>query len=487
MKNVSITVENGVITDISNSEITRILWEGQEYLYHDCEILPAYTDSHCHVWGLGMINSGLDVSGCSSAEETALKAYSNRFMRDNWFVGRGWNNELWGEGNLPDKSILDKLFPDNPVSLTRIDGHAIWCNSKALEISGINENTSNPNGGIIQKDSNGSPTGILIDNAMYLAEKNIPEFSQSQLSDFIIKGLGLVKKSGITCVHDMDLNIRHLDCYRKLAHENLLKTKVFAFFGNQNGEAEKLDLEPMQIGNFKLQGIKLYADGALGSYGAALLDDYSDKPNEKGILMLSSEDIFKHCLFAHSKGFDVAVHAIGDRAVREVLDGFELFRNAVSESSINLRIEHSQIVNPDDISRYKELNVIASVQPIHFVSDSNMAKKRLGIERLIESGYPWEKFLNNNVMMIAGSDFPIESYDVAAGIEAFTQRANQLGAKEIFRECVEFSSAVECYTVKPYLALGIHNYGEICVGHKCDLIIMDSSKKIIDVLNNNHI
>ncbi|GAB1371116.1 hypothetical protein MASR1M45_11780 [Candidatus Kapaibacterium sp.] len=106
---------------------------------------------------------------------------------------------------------------------------------------------------------------------------------------------------------------------------------------------------------------------------------------------------------------------------------------------------------------------------------------------MIESGYPWEKFLNNNVMMIAGSDFPIESYDVAAGIEAFTQRANQLGAKEIFRECVEFSSAVECYTVKPYLALGIHNYGEICVGHKCDLIIMDSSKKIIDVLNNNHI
>jgi predicted amidohydrolase YtcJ len=477
MKNVKITTEDNKIVSVKPSIQTALVVDGELQNYKNSEFRQGYTDSHCHVWGLGMMNSGLDIAGHNSAEETAKAAFLNNFKRGDFVVGRGWNNENWDDKSFPDKSILDEKFPKNPVILTRVDGHAVWCNSLALEIAGINEKTPNPEGGKILKNEKGIPKGILIDNAMELINCKIPEFTNLQLSEFIVEGLEICRENGITAVHDMDVSPRMIDIYKKLAKNDELSIFVHAFVSAQNNEVFDYKITPFSADFFTIKGIKLYADGALGSYGAALLEDYADKPGEKGILMLDSNQILEKCLLADDIGFDVAIHAIGDRAVREVLNAYEMFRANKPESKINLRIEHSQIVHPDDIPRFKELNVIASVQPIHFISDAEMALSRLGRERLLSSGYPWKSFLDNGVLMIAGSDFPIETYDVNEGIKAFTLRKTKLKKDpEFSKQKITMQQAIECYTVNPYLALGIQDRGKIEAGYKTDLVIYQNGK-----------
>ncbi len=485
MENVKIIVNNGIIISIENSQDIILQIDNNIRIFKNAEIRPSYSDSHCHVWGLGMMNSGLDLSSAKSAEETAILAYKNNFSRGNFIVGRAWNNETWQDKSFPNKRVLDSFFPNIPVVLTRNDGHSVWCNSVALKIAEINNLTPNPDGGYIFKDENNEPTGILIDNAMDLVNSQIPDFTNEQIKEFILLGLNICEKNGITTLHDMDLSRQHIEVYKNLANNNLLKSKVFAYASAQNNQLLNGEIQPFSNNNFKIQGIKLYADGALGSYGAALLEDYSDKIGEKGLLLISPHQILENCLAADELGLDVAIHAIGDNAVRTVLDGYELFRNKKPESKINLRIEHSQIVNQKDLVRYKKLNVIASVQAIHFTSDVEMAFSRLGLERMINSAYPWKSFLDNDILIIAGSDFPIETYSVDEGINSFVNRENPfLIYPFIKNQKISFDEAINCYTNKPFMALGIKNRGKIELNYKTDFNIFSNNKLIETIIIN---
>ncbi len=473
MEKVKITVKDGFIDKIENSNWLEIISENQSYRFPQCDILPGLTESHCHLWGLGMIHSGVDVSGGNSEAATLEIAKKNNFRNGDWVTGRGWNNELWNSQNLPNKELADEYFPEIPIALTRIDGHSIWCNSKALEIAGIDNNTPDPNGGKIIRDDAGNPSGMLIDNAMNLLGKFIPDYSDQQLQGFIEKGIRLCLEAGLTAVHDMDVSPRIIAIYHKLNSENMLPIRIYAYLGCQNDEAFISDIQPFKSDMFCVQGIKLFSDGALGSYGAALIDDYSDKAGEKGLLLLDAQTMFDKMVKASDIGFDVAIHAIGDAANREVLDAIEMFRKARPQSKSIIRIEHAQTVHHDDLNRFKQLNVIASVQPIHFVSDSKMAEKRLGKERLINSGYLWKSFEDDGVCMIGGSDFPIESHNPFIGIKAFTDRFNELSiCNDLAKERLSLDSAIECYTSKPYQALNISNIGVIKESFKADFTIV---------------
>jgi len=476
MKNVRIITDNGLITGIDNCGGIEIITDGAIERFDNCEILPGLTDSHCHVWGLGMMNSGMDISGKNNARDTIALARQNNFMRGNWVVGRGWNNESWENKSLPDKSATDEIFPLNPLALTRVDGHAMWCNSKALEAAGINHTTIEPDGGKILKDGSGNPTGILIDNAMNLIEKLIPAYSAQQLEEFIFKGLDISMKAGLTAVHDMDVSPEMIDIYHRLNNQGKLPIRVYAYASCQNNEAFEYNINHYKSEMFTVQGIKLFADGALGSYGAAMLDEYNDKPGERGLLILDSEMMLQKILKADDSGLDTAIHAIGDRANHEVLDACQKLRELRPETKSKLRIEHAQIVDKTDLKRFKELGVIASVQPIHFVSDSEMALKRLGSNRLANSGYPWQSLWDPGAMMIGGSDFPIESHNPFKGINAFTGRENSLDISEdLLSEKLDIDSALKCYTSNPYRALGINNIGELRIGYKADFIIFEGS------------
>lgn len=468
-----ITVVDGFIKSIEPSRTVELVIDGNYYAFEGCSILPGLTDSHCHVWGLGMVNSGMDLSVASSEIETLKIAKLNDFRKGEWILGRGWNNELWENTDLPTKSNADIVFPDSPIALTRIDGHSIWCNSKALELAGINSDTIDLDGGKIIRDENGLPTGLLIDNAMNLLDSKIPDYTDEQLEKFILTGLDLCVKAGLTAVHDVDVSSRMVDIYKRLNEHGKLPLRVYAFVSCQNDEAFESAIEPYYSEYFTIKGIKLYSDGALGSYGAALLEDYCDKPGEKGLILMNADNMSKKMIKAAELGLDIAVHAIGDRANREVLDAFDILLAKNPNIKSKLRMEHSQIVDPSDIARFKKMNVNASVQSIHFVGDAVMAEKRLGSERLLKSGYLWKSFEDAGVLLLGGSDFPIESHNPFLGINAFVNRQNNLNiADELKRECLSLESALKCYTLNPYIALGIESNGKLAPNYKADFTII---------------
>lgn len=479
MKNVKIIIENNFIKEISYSDIIEIIRNNEYYCYENCEILPGLVDSHCHVWGLGLINSGYDISGGKDAQQTLEIAKNNNFMRGSWITGRGWNNEQWVNAAMPEKYQADKFFADIPMALTRVDGHAIWCNSKALEIAGINESSQNPVGGTIMKDEAGKPNGILVDNAMLFVERLIPEYTEKQIEDFIIKGLEIALSSGLSAVCDMDVSPKMVNIYQRLNVEGRLPIRVYAFISAQNNEVFEAGILPLKSEMFSIQGIKLYADGALGSYGASLINDYSDKSGTSGLLLINTEGMLKKMIPAVKAGFDIAVHAIGDNANKVVLDSFQKLRELKNDLGVNLRIEHAQILAPEDTERFRELNVVASVQPIHFVSDFEMALKRLGTKRLTESGYLWESLIEKNVLLAAGSDFPIESHNPFSGVSAFITRKNNSNiSDEFLNEKISYEQAIDCYSRNAYKALGIDNIGRIENNHKADFVIFEHADDI---------
>ena len=471
-KNIKIEINNGIIGRITSiPDGIEIVTDGNSDNYKDCIAVPAFTDSHCHVWGLGMKELGLDLSNCKSADDCCESAIAKPFKRGEWIIGRGWNQELWG-GKMPDCNIIDKYFKDIPVCLTRIDGHAIWCNTKAMEISKIDSFSKVPGGEILMK--NGKPSGIFIDNAMNLIERNIPDFSTEQLKSFILKGLEKALESGITFFHDMDVNQKLHDIYIELDKAGVLSHNVYSFLSAQNNEYLSFKEMKYSGNNYKVQGIKLYADGALGSRGAALFGKYNDD-DTYGLLLLSDEEMFEKCKAAAALDFDIAVHAIGDRAVNQVLNVFQKIREA-GYNKIKLRIEHSQLIQPDDVPRFRELDVIASVQPVHCTSDAAMADKRLGTERASLTGYKWKSLIDNGIEVIAGSDFPIESESVLAGINSFTKRIPAGSNKQWnSSEIIVFNYALGSYSINPHIAVGNINRGKIETGFIADMIICDKN------------
>jgi hypothetical protein len=402
-----------------DAEIQKLAAEGTKVIdLRGKTIVPGFIDSHYHFMGVGQREYHLNLDGAKSLDEFLQKVKSSSAEKSpgEWIIGRGWIEEDWPTKEFPTRHDLDKVAPQQPVSLRRADGHAAVVNSLALKIAGIDKSTANPQGGEILRDADGEATGMLIDNAMKLVSQHAPSDSTPEMiRKYAKKAEEVALRYGITEVHDMGSTWLIADVWKEMYEREEMKIRLYTYIRGPGEDADKLLSEGPQVGlfsnRFTVRGIKITADGALGSRGAALLDPYGDAETS-GLLIFKDEQIYPTIKRALESGIQMAVHAIGDRANRNVLDLIERAINEVppekqSQMPPRFRIEHAQIVHWDDLPRFAKLGVIPSMQPSHAIGDLHFAVRRLGLERMTE-GYAWRTFIDSSCIIPGGSDAPVE-------------------------------------------------------------------------------
>ena len=399
-------------------------------------VVPGLIDAHVHLMGLGTSLLQADLVGAASKEETVerLQAFEETLPADAWLTGRGWDQNDWPEKAFPTRQDLDEAFPERPVWLRRIDGHAAWANTAALESVGMEalRSMSDPEGGKIERDAQGNPTGVFVDAAMSIIESEVPETSEEQLGQALELAIEETKKYGLTGVHEAGIDRSTAERYQKAIDEDRFDVRLYGMVGGR-GAAFDYFCESGPIldygGKLTVRAVKFYIDGALGSRGAALLSDYSDDEGNQGLLMLPPDSFTTDVRRALKCGFQVNTHAIGDRGNRVVLDAYEEAMQQTGRTSGRHRVEHAQIVALEDIPRFAELGVIASMQPTHATSDMYWAEDRLGPER-IKGAYAWRRFLDSGAQLAFGSDFPVEQVNPLLGFYAAVTRQDAEGYPE---------------------------------------------------------
>ncbi|MGH8441680.1 MAG: amidohydrolase [Nevskiaceae bacterium] len=385
-------------------------------------LLPGLIDAHGHIMGLGHSRTQVDLVGTRSLAQAQerVRAFADANPQAQWIRGRGWNQVIWGLNRFPTAAELDKAAWDRPAWLKRVDGHAGWANKRALELAGITRDTRSPEGGRIERDSQGSPTGVLVDAAMDLVDRILPSPTREESEAALDAALRELASVGLTSVHDAGIDAGTFALYTSRAAAGTLTLRINAMIGGAGEDFDAIVKQDPRAddgsGFLSVRSVKLYADGALGSRGAALLEPYSDDPGNKGLLFQPDKDLAAQIDKAVARGFQVCVHAIGDAGNRQVLDAF-----ARVKRDLRHRIEHAQVVSLKDIPRFKQLGVIAAMQPTHATSDMNMAETRVGPER-IKGAYAWRRFLKQGVRIAAGSDFPVESANPFWGLHAAVTR-----------------------------------------------------------------
>ena len=371
-------------------------------------VYPGFNDAHCHFNGYAVnLMQYADLRGTKSPEEIykLLKEHHDKFGGE-WILGRSWDQNDWEDTSFPDKSKLDELFPEIPVYLVRVDGHAGWCNSKAMDLAGISADTKVQGGEVLVK--NGEPSGVLIDNAMGFVSMLIPGITQDQQEKGLLEAQKNCFAAGLTSVTDCGLDKATILLMDEMQKAGNLKIRINAMlnptqenfdFFVKKGKAYKTD-------RLLVNTIKIYADGALGSRGALLMDDYSDDKGNNG-LQIETQDYYDMiCQLAYDNNFVVATHAIGDGGNRLMLDTYGQFLKGKNDR--RWRIEHAQIINPDDFKKFAEFSVVPSIQPTHCTSDMPWAEDRVGAER-IKGAYAYQTLLQQNGWLPAGTDFPVEN------------------------------------------------------------------------------
>ncbi len=369
-------------------------------------VYPGFNDAHCHFNGYGQnLMQYADLRGTISPEDVyKVLLEHNKKFKGNWLLGRSWDQNDWELTEFPDKTRLDELFPDIPVYLVRVDGHAGWCNSRALELAGITSETE-VTGGLVEI-KNGQPTGILIDNAMGLVSRLIPPITEKQQKLGLLEAQQNCFAVGLTSVTDCGLDKNTILLIEEMQKQDALKMRINAML---NPVEENFDFF-VKNGHKKnerlvVNTIKIFADGALGSRGALLLEDYSDDAGNKGLQIKPQEYYDKICQLAYDNNFIVATHAIGDGGNRLVLDTYAKFLKGKNDR--RWRIEHSQTIHPDDFEKFGAYSVIPSIQATHCTSDMNWAGERLGKDR-IAGAYAYQSLLQQNGWLPNGTDFPVE-------------------------------------------------------------------------------
>jgi predicted amidohydrolase YtcJ len=393
-------------------------------------VLPGLIDAHAHMFGLGQMLNSLVLVGINTPDQIVDKVKEKvpTTTSGEWIYGRGWDQTLWSDKSFPTKAGLDKIAPNNPVILGRIDGHAIWVNQKAIELANVSKNTKDPEGGKILRDKDGNPTGVFLDQAVDLIKKVVPLPSDTEVERCILLSAQECIKYGLTEVHDMGLNEQFIRVYKKLVNENKLPLRIYGAIDVPSDTWDEFSSKGPLIGYgngmLTIRAMKLYADGALGSRGAALIESYSDDPGNRGLTMMGEEEMEKFSKQAIEKGYQVCIHAIGDRGNHIVLNVFEKISKDKDISESRFRIEHAQVISPGDIPRFKALNIIPSMQPIHATSDMDWAELRLGPDR-IRGAYAWKSLLNSGSIIPAGSDFPNDIMQPLWGFYAAITRKDQ--------------------------------------------------------------
>lgn len=439
-------------------------------------LLPGLIDAHAHPAALGLLRRQLDLSDAGSRSEAlaAARTYAAANPGPGWLLGGRWNHERWEDDRLPTAAELDAAVADRPAWLERVDGHAGWANTRALEAAGITADTPDPPGGRILRDAAGEPTGVLIDAAMALVEAGIPAPSPAEIERALRLALTEAAALGLTNVHDMGVDAPTLAAYRRLAESDALPIRVYVLLA---GADEMLDAVPVpfELGRLKVGGVKLYADGALGSRGAALLAPYSDEPGNGGLLFADADELADAVARAHRQGFQAAIHAIGDRANRVALDAFADAGKRESPIPPD-RIEHAQVIALEDIPRFAELGIVASVQPTHATSDKNMAEDRIGAERM-RGAYAWQRLLEAGASLAAGSDFPVEPPNPFYGLHAAVTRRDRDGEPPggwYSEQALTREEALAAFTLGAARAAGQDGeIGSLEPGKRADFVLID--------------
>ncbi|MEO1023772.1 MAG: amidohydrolase, partial [Bacteroidota bacterium] len=428
----TLVIADGKVVEVGGKEVGDAYPEAQSVDVGGKTMLPGLIDAHGHVMGLGFQELNVNLVGVTSLEETLekVKAYADANPELEWIEGRGWNQVLWDGGEFPTAGDLDQIVSDRPVWLARVDGHAAWGNSKAMQIAGISQDTPDPQGGKIMRDERGRATGIFVDAAENYIQSQIPAPTKEIRELALDRAMLQLSKMGITAVHDAGITVNDWELYTSFADKGALKARIYAMIGGAGTAFDSLSengpIESYADDMLALRSVKLYSDGALGSRGAAMLQPYSDDPGNKGLLFVDQEEMNQMILKTSAKGYQTNVHAIGDAGNRQVLDAFEYAKNQLGDQALRHRIEHAQIVDIEDIPRFKDLDIIASMQPTHATSDLNMAEDRVGPHR-IKGGYAWQTFLEQGTIVAAGSDFPVEHSNPFFGLYSAVTRMTQEG------------------------------------------------------------
>jgi predicted amidohydrolase YtcJ len=445
-------------------------------------VLPGLIDAHGHVFGLGEVATSADLYSPASlqAAQASIAKFAAANPQRKWVIGKGWNQEIWKLGRFPTVAELDAVVSDRPAAMERIDGHAMWVNSKALEAAGITRDTKDPEGGKIERDASGNATGILVDTAMDYVYKILPKPTEAEARAMLDGALGILSSVGLTSVHDAGVDVGADRLLREYAAQGKLSTRVYAMIGDVGADFDQLSkngpLKSYAGDRYALASVKLYSDGALGSRGAALIHPYSDAPHTRGLLFNNDAAIGAKMEKAMKAGYQVNVHAIGDAGNKQILDSFEKLGKQYPLPALRHRIEHAQVVQLSDIPRFKQLAIVPSMQPTHATSDQNMAEQRVGPER-IKGAYAWQSFLKQGARIACGSDFPIESPNPLQGIHAAVTRQDMQNVpaggwyKEQAMSRVE---ALRCFTLDAaWAAHQEHALGSLEKGKWADFIVTD--------------
>jgi predicted amidohydrolase YtcJ len=409
-KSESFAVKDGIIVAVGSSKDILAQYTSEQILDARGKfVYPGFNDAHCHFNGYGInLMQYADLRGTKSPEEIyqILKKHHQQFGGE-WVLGRSWDQNDWEDKSFPDKSGLDKIFPDIPVYLIRVDGHAGWCNSKALEIAGVTAETKVQGGEVVVK--NGEATGILIDNAESLVMRHIPEISSEQQKMGLLAAQENCFAAGLTSVTDCGVSRETILMMEEMQNANELKMRINAMLNPSEDNFETFVKKgPQNTGRLTINTIKIYADGALGSRGALMLEEYSDDKGNTGLQIAEQEYYDKICQLAYDNNFVVATHCIGDGANRLILDTYAKFLKEKNDR--RWRIEHSQIVHPDDFEKFGKYSVVPSIQATHCTSDMSWAGQRVGAQR-IQGAYSYQTLLQQNGWLPNGTDFPVENIE----------------------------------------------------------------------------
>lgn len=444
-------------------------------------MIPGLIDAHGHIlsYGLGLLR--VNLVGTSTELEAAQRVldFATENVELEWIQGRGWNQVLWDSNAFPTAASLDAVVSDKPVWLGRIDGHAAWANTLAMELAGVSRDSEDPTGGQIIRDENGDPTGVFIDTAMAYISAQIPTTSFEEQKIALTAAMKSLATYGLTSVHDAGVGSQTIAAYKELLEDGPLPIRVNAMLS----ASDPLFQDRLSDGHFRsnddtftINSVKVMGDGALGSRGAALIEDYSDEAGNKGLLRYDGERMEYLMRVAMNAGFQVNTHAIGDAANMLVLNNYERLIAETGAKDMRHRIEHAQILRFEDIQRFSELGVIPSMQATHATSDKNMAQDRLGEVR-IQGAYAWRKLMDAGARIANGSDFPVEHPNPFYGLHAAITRQDQNNEPAggwFPEESMSAEEAFASFTIDAaYAGHQDKIIGTLEAGKKADFILID--------------
>ena len=482
-------VEDGVFVAVGSAEQVRTL-AGDQTVVVDLSsrtVLPGLIDAHGHLAGLGQLEVGvIDLAGTTSYERVIelVVERAAETPEGEWIIGRGWDHESWAERELPTHHALSEAVPDHPVWLDRVDGHAGLANASAMELAEVSESSDSPEGGEMLRDETRAPTGVFVDAAEGLVRRAIPAKALGDVRTMLLAGQAKCLSAGLTGVHDAGVDPSVVAVYRELEDEGVLKLRVHGMMPSVMAPRWFASNEPYSGDRFSMRAAKAYADGAMGSRGAWLLEPYADRPVDDdgepyfGLAVTAPADIESLAAHGAAKGYQVCTHAIGDRANRAVLDAYARAFEALDMdgASARFRIEHAQLLHPDDIDRFRDLGVIASMQPTHCTSDMRWVEDRVGASRA-DGAYAWRSLLESGAVIAAGSDFPVESHNPFLGFYAAVTRQNLAGEpaggwrpmQRMSREQILRAMTIDA----AYASFDEGRIGSIEVGKRADFVVID--------------